>query len=129
MQHSYAQILITRDILTQYEDEINVDEFNEFVYDLFKEVVETEQQLSRSMFDGVVGIDIVEVEMYVEWRANMLLRNMGLEEIFPTKRNPMRWITVFDPENINQTKSDSFESQNSNYTKGTDANNGWGDLL
>lgn len=128
VQHSYAQLLTARDIVTQYSDVIDEKDFAQFTYDLFTEVVQTEQELSRSMFEDFPEMDMVELEMYVEWRANMLLRNLGLEEIFPTKRNPMRWINVYDPENINSTKTDFFENKVDNYQKTDEEKNGWGEL-
>lgn len=119
---------MARDIVTQYSDEIDEAEFAQFTYDLFSEVVRTEQELSRSMFKDFPELDIVEVEDYVEWRANALLKNLGLEEIFETKKNPMLWVSVYDPENINQTKVDFFETKEDKYSKTDNEKNGWADL-
>lgn len=126
-QHSYTQTAIVRDLLTQYP-EYNNSEFETFVYDLFKDVVKAEQALSHSIFEGLSDIDIVEVEMYVEWRANSILANLGLNKIFDTKRNPMKWIEVLDPNNNNNTKGDFFERKISNYSKTDNSKNGWDQL-
>lgn len=126
-QHSYTQTVIVRDILTQYP-ELNTAEFEAFVYDLFKDVVKAEQALSHSIFADSQDLDIVEVEMYVEWRANSILANLGLKKIFDTKRNPMKWIEVLDPNNNNGTKTDFFEKRVSNYSKTDNAKNGWDQL-
>ena len=115
-QHSYTQIAVARDILTQYSDEIDHAKFTERVYDLFRKVVAAEKELSISFYEGFEDIDVVEVQMYIEWRANMLLTNMGLDKIFETKRNPMKWINVYAPENANNQKSDFFERK-AQYTK------------
>lgn len=126
-QHSYTQIAIVRDILTQYP-EINQNDFADEVYTLFREVVAGEQELVKSMYEGFNDIDLTEVEMYVEWRANSILANLGLERIFPTLRNPMRWISVYDPESNNNQKTDFFEKRVTNYQKSDNSKNGWDDL-
>lgn len=127
-QHSYTQIAIMRDLITQYKDEIDVKALENKVYDLFKHVVKAEQELVTSMYESFTDIDVVEVHMYVEWRANMLLANMGLDKIFETKRNPMKWISVYDPENKNNQKTDFFEKRETNYTKSDVSKNRWDDL-
>lgn len=127
-QHAYTQIAIMRDLLTQYADEINVKRLEERIYDLFRHVVKAEQELVSSMYEDFNDIDVVEVHMYVEWRANMLLANMGLDKIFETKRNPMRWVSVFDPENKNNQKTDFFEKRETNYDKSDETKNRWDEL-
>lgn len=127
-QHSYTQIAIMRDLITQYSDEIDKMELEEKVYELFRNVVEGEQSLVSSMYSKFDDIDLVEVHMYIEWRANMLLANMGLNKIFETTMNPMKWISVFDPENKNNQKTDFFEKRETNYTKTDVAKNRWDDL-
>lgn len=127
-QHSYTQIAIMRDLITQYSDEIDTKALEERVYELFRHVVKGEQELVSSMYEKFDDIDIVEVHMYVEWRANMLLANMGLDKIFETKRNPMKWVSVFDPENRNNQRTDFFEKRETNYKKSDVTKNRWDDL-
>lgn len=126
-QHGYTQMAIVRDILTQYP-EIDQEAFASEVYDLFREVVKGEQELVQSMYEKFNDIDTVEVEMYVEWRANSILGNLGLDKIFETQRNPMRWISVYDPENNNNQKTDFFEKRVTNYQKSDNDKNGWDEL-
>lgn len=127
-QHAYTQIAILRDLLTQYSDEIDKEALEERVYELFRHVVEGEQALVTSKYEAFNDIDVVEVHMYVEWRANMLLANMGLDKIFETKRNPMKWVSVFDPENKNNQRTDFFELRETNYQKTDNSKNQWDDL-
>lgn len=127
-QHAYTQTAIMRDLLTQYSDEIDKVELERKVYKLFEQVVRGEQELVTSMYKEFNDIDVMEVHMYVEWRANMLLANMGLDKIFDTKRNPMKWISVFDPENKNNQRSDFFEIGETNYQKSDNTKNQWDDL-
>lgn len=126
-QHSYSQIQILKKLMADYP-ELNTPEFTQKTYDFFKDVVQKEQDLVDSIYEGITDIDVVEVKMYVEWRANMLLANMGLDKIFPTQRNPMRWISVFDPEMINNRKGDFFEEKLNNYSRTSAEKNGFDDL-
>lgn len=120
LQHSYFQTLLARQLVTEFP-ELNTDEVNNWIYESFKLVVEKEKELSRSLYEeGFLGIDLIELEMYIEWRANLVLKNLGMTEIFETKNNPMRWIKSFDSESINSQKSDFFEKRVTNYSKVTD---------
>lgn len=127
-QHSHTQIAIMRDLITQYSDEIDSKELESKVYALFRHVVKGEQELASSMYEKFDDIDVIEIHMYVEWRANMLLSNMGLDKIFETKRNPMKWVSVFDPENKNNQRTDFFEQRETNYQKTDVTKNRWDDL-
>ena len=127
-QHSYTWILVLRDLLTQYADEIDVSKLEKKTIKLFEKVVGAEKRMVKSFYEKFDDIDVVEVEMYVEWRANSLLSNMGLDKIFETKRNPMRWITVFDPENKNNQRTDFFEKRETNYERADVEKNKWDEL-
>lgn len=129
VQHSYFQTLVVRTII----GELNLSEaesasFSDWVYSFFKEVVLAEQELATDMYKNYSLVDIDEVHGYIEWRANLLLQNFGLTKIFKTKTNPMIWMNAFDPENINNTRTDFFETRVVNYSKVTEDKNAWSDL-
>lgn len=126
-QHSYFQTVLVRDIMSQYP-EYNTSDFSDFVYDFFTKLVQLEQDFCDDLYKDIYDIDIQEVKDYVEYRANLILDNLGLDKIFMTVKNPMPWINAFDPANLNNTKSDFFEVKETNYTKATETDNGWGDL-
>lgn len=127
VQHSYFQTLLVRDILTQYPEN-NTEEFAQFAYDFFKDLVKHEKEFCEDLYKNHPEIDIFEVKEYIEFRANQILDNLGLDKIFAVKKNPMLWIKAFEPENANNTKTDFFEDKESNYTKPTESSNGWDDL-
>ncbi|WP_255256037.1 ribonucleotide-diphosphate reductase subunit beta [Priestia megaterium] len=127
VQHSYAQTVLVRDILTQYP-ELNKEEFADFVYDFFTKLVKLEQEFCEDLYKDTPEVDVYEVQEYVGFRANLILDNLGLTKIFPAKKNPMPWITAFDPDNANNTKTDFFEDKESNYTKTSQDKNDWDDL-
>ncbi|WP_368653436.1 ribonucleotide-diphosphate reductase subunit beta [Ornithinibacillus sp. 4-3] len=107
--------------------EYNTPEFTEWVYDTFKTSVENEIEWSAYVLKDVDGIDLVEMAGYVKYRANKMLRMLGLSEIYPEyTENPMKWIRAY-VDNFDGTKTDFFEQKARNYTKTSDLN-GFDDL-
>lgn len=107
--------------------ELNTEEFIEWVYDAFRESVELEIEWSTYVLKDVEGIDLVEMTGYIKYRANKMLRMMGLSEIYPEfVDNPMKWIRAY-VDNFDDTKTDFFEQKSRQYTK-TSNLNGFDDL-
>ncbi|SNZ10032.1 ribonucleoside-diphosphate reductase beta chain [Terribacillus aidingensis] len=107
--------------------EYNNDEFIEWVYNQFRHSVEQETRWSRYVLDGIDGINLDDMEGYVKYRANKMLRMLGLSEIYEGyEKNPMKWIKAY-ADNFNGTKSDFFEQKSRQYTKTSDLN-GFDDL-
>ncbi|MFD1706660.1 ribonucleotide-diphosphate reductase subunit beta [Siminovitchia sediminis] len=100
----------------------NTKEFTDWVYDQFRHSVEQETIWSRYVLDGVDGIDLVEMEGYIQYRANKMLRMLGLSEIYKDHpENPMKWIRAY-VDNFDDTKTDFFEQKSRQYTKTSDLN-------
>ena len=102
--------------------------------------VEKEIAWSHYILKGVEGIDIVEVEGYIKYRANKMLRMYGLEDVYEEyTENPMKWIRAY-ADNFDDTKTDFFEQRNRQYAKvgqendfsslmgDSEDDNGFGDL-
>lgn len=107
--------------------ELNMEEFSEWVYDQFRHSVEQETKWSRYVLAGIDGIDLIEMEGYVKYRANKMLRMLGLSEIYPEHiENPMKWIRAY-VDNFDGNKTDFFEQKSRQYTKTSDLN-GFDDL-
>lgn len=105
----------------------NTEEFTEWVYEQFRHNVQMETEWAEYVLTGIDGIDIVEMLGYIKYRANKMLRQLGLEEIYPEHvENPMKWINAY-VDNFDGTKTDFFEQQSRQYTKTTDEN-GFDDL-
>jgi ribonucleoside-diphosphate reductase beta chain len=126
-QHTYFQTVLVRDIMEQYPEE-NTEEFSDFVYSFFTHLVHLEKAFCEDLYKNTPDIDIEEVKDYIEYRANTILDDLGLDKIFKTKKNPMAWITAFDPDNLNNTKRDFFEDKEINYVKPSETDNGWDEL-
>ncbi|HEX6594060.1 MAG TPA: ribonucleotide-diphosphate reductase subunit beta [Bacillota bacterium] len=107
--------------------EHNNETFIQWVYDQFKQSVALETEWSNYVLKDIEGIDLVEMEGYVKYRANKMLRMMGLDEIYPNHvNNPMKWIRAY-VDNFDGTKTDFFEQKSRQYTKTSDLN-GFDDL-
>lgn len=106
---------------------MNTPEFTNWVYDQFKTSVELEVEWSTYVLGNVEGIHLTEMEGYIKYRANKLLRLIGLDEIYPEHvNNPMKWINAY-VDNIDGTKTDFFEQKPRAYVK-TSELNGFDDL-
>ncbi|MUV37520.1 Ribonucleoside-diphosphate reductase [Lentibacillus sp. JNUCC-1] len=107
--------------------EENTGELTDWVYERFKQSVELEIEWSTYVLAKVEGIDLEEMAGYIKYRANKMLRMMGLEEIYPDYvDNPMKWIKAY-VDNFDGTKTDFFEQKSRQYTK-TSELNGFDDL-
>ena len=107
--------------------EYNTPELTDWVYDAFKQSIELEIEWSNYVLQNVDGIDLVEMEGYIKYRGNKMLRMMGLNELYPEHvDNPMKWIRAY-VDNFDGTKTDFFEQKSRQYTKTSDLN-GFDDL-
>ncbi|WP_144462235.1 ribonucleotide-diphosphate reductase subunit beta [Siminovitchia fortis] len=102
--------------------EYNSAEFTDWVYAQFRHSVDQEMYWSRYVLDGIDGIDLIEMEGYIKYRANKMLRMLGLSEIYEDYvDNPMKWIRAY-VDNFDDTKTDFFEQKSRQYTKTSDLN-------
>lgn len=107
--------------------EENTEELTEWVYDQFRHSVEQEIIWSRYLLADVHDIDLYELEGYIKFRANKMLRLFGLSEIYPDHtENEMKWIKAY-VDNFDDTKSDFFQQKSRQYAK-TNSLNGFDDL-
>ncbi|MGG0645076.1 ribonucleotide-diphosphate reductase subunit beta [Sporosarcina gallistercoris] len=126
LQHGKAISDIFRAALAENPD-YNTEEFTEWIYDQFRYSVEQETIWSRYVLADIEGIDLDEMDGYVKYRANKMLRMLGLSEIYPEFiDNPMKWIRAYT-DNFDGTKTDFFEQTSRQYVKTSDLN-GFDDL-
>jgi len=126
LQHGKAISDIFRAALAE-NPEYNTEAFTEWIYDQFRHSVEQEVIWSRYVLADIDGIDLEEMEGYVKYRANKMLRMLGLSELYPEFiDNPMKWIRAYT-DNFDGTKTDFFEQTSRQYVKTSDLN-GFDDL-
>lgn len=107
--------------------ELNTADFSDWVYEQFRVSVRLEMEWCQYALAGVEGIDLEEMAGYIKYRANKMLRMMGLSEIYDEHvDNPMKWIRAY-VDNFDGTKTDFFEQKSRQYTKTSDLN-GFDDL-
>src|SRR5699024_1179432 len=71
--------------------ELNTEKLTTWIYNHFKKSVELEIEWSTYVLEGIEGIDMKEMSGYVKYRANKMLRMMGLSEIYEDHiDNPMK---------------------------------------
>lgn len=126
LQHGKAISDIFRAALAE-NPEYNSEAFTEWIYDQFRHSVEQEIIWGRYVLEKIEGIDLDEMAGYVKYRANKMLRMLGLSEIYPEfTDNPMKWIRAY-VDNFDDTKTDFFEQTSRQYVKTSDLN-GFDDL-
>ena len=102
--------------------EQNTEELTEWVYEEFRNSTQSEIEWSRYILAGIDGISLTEMEGYIKYRANKMLRMMGLSEIYPEYiQNPMKWIRAYVDE-FDGVKSDFHEQKSRQYAKVSQAN-------
>lgn len=107
--------------------EFNDATFIQFVYDSFEQSVNLEIEWSNYVLREIEGIDMEEMAGYIKYRANKMLRMIGLSELYSKYiDNPMKWIHAY-VDNFDSTKTDFFEQKSRTYTK-TSELNGFDDL-
>ncbi|MFS0636503.1 ribonucleotide-diphosphate reductase subunit beta [Mesobacillus foraminis] len=121
MQHAYFISQFIRILLSE-NPELNTEENIQYVYETIGEAVKLEKEWAGIVFENIDGIDIDEFGDYVEYLANKRLRQLGLQNLYVERDNPMPWIHVFSDEMINDTKSDFFEQKSRTYSKVTQSN-------
>ncbi|GGH81861.1 ribonucleoside-diphosphate reductase beta chain [Pullulanibacillus pueri] len=121
MQHAYFISQFIRILLSE-NPELNTKENIQYIYDTIHQAVQLEKEWAGYILKDIEGIDLKEFAGYIEYLANKRLRQMGLENFYEARENPMPWIHVFSDEMINETKSDFFEQKSRTYTKVTQSN-------
>ncbi|MDN3449627.1 ribonucleotide-diphosphate reductase subunit beta [Planococcus sp. APC 3906] len=121
MQHAYFIAQFIRILLTE-NPELNSDDNIAYVYEAVGAAVELEKEWARYILADIEGLDLIEFEGYVEYLANKRLRQLGLDNLYAERDNPMPWIQVFGDGMMNDTKSDFFEQKSRTYSKVSQSN-------
>jgi ribonucleoside-diphosphate reductase beta chain len=121
MQHAYFISMFLRLLLAENPD-LHTKENIQYMYDSIDQAVKLEKEWAHYILKGIEGIDLLEFEGYIEYLANKRLRQVGLDNLYDDRENPMPWIHVYSDEMINDTKSDFFEQKSRTYTKVSQSN-------
>lgn len=121
MQHAYFIAQFIRIMLTE-NPELHTDENIQYIYTIIDRAVQLEKEWAHYILADIKGLDLIEFEGYVEYLANKRLRQLGLDNLYEERSNPMPWIHVFGDDMMNETKSDFFEQKSRTYTKVSQTN-------
>lgn len=122
MQHAYFIGLLIRRLLTE-NPELNTQENAQYIVDSLKEAVTTEKEWAGEILADIEGLDLEEFDHYIEYLANKRVRQLGMDNIYEERGNPMPWIQVFSDEMMEHTKTDQFENKSRDYSGATKKNN------
>lgn len=121
LQHGRFISELFRATLAEHPEH-NTEEFSGWVYDQFRHAVEQETTWSRYILKDIEGVDLIEMEGYIQYRANKMLRLLGLSDLYENRtENPMKWIRAY-VDNFDGTKTDFFEQKSRQYVKVGDLN-------
>lgn len=121
MQHAYFVSQFLR-LMMEENEELATTENIQFIHDTVHEAVQLEKEWAHYILKDIEGLDLNEYDGYVEYLANKRMRQLGLQNLYEGRENPMPWIHVFSDEMMNETKSDFFEQKSRSYSKVTEKN-------
>jgi ribonucleoside-diphosphate reductase beta chain len=107
-QHLAVTLLILKNYKNKENDNLMtyiMAEEEEHVYEMFKEAVELEKAWATYLFkDGpMIGLNAQMLCEYIEYIANVRLKNLGLKQIFASKTNPLPWTMKYLDSSNKQT--------------------------
>ena len=117
-QHNVIYGVIVQIILDEYP-ELNTEENKQIVIDAYTEAVELEKKWARHVFADVDTIGLSEYDNYVEYLANTIARNSGMEDLYPDNTVlKSTWINTYGSKHkpVNEdalATRESFLEQNS----------------
>lgn len=121
MQHAYFIGQFVRILLTE-NPELNNEENIAYIYRSVDQAVQLEKEWAHYILADIDGLDLEEFGHYVEYLANKRLRQLGVDNLYEERSNPMPWIQVFGDDMMNGTKSDFFEQKSRTYSKVSQSN-------
>ncbi|GEM_PF-4570157 len=110
-------------ILMKEEPQLATKDNYNYVMDYIKEAVKREKVWASYIFEGIDTLSIKEYHDYVEYLANLICRNAGLEEPYPENQElKSRWIATYGSkkrtggEDEIVTRTDFLQANAINYT-------------
>jgi len=92
-------------------------EFNDEIYDMFRQAVELESAWGKYITQGqILGLTDDIIEQYIKFLADERLTAVGMEKIYNVE-HPIKWVDNFSK--FNDQKTNFFEGNVTNYSKGS----------
>lgn len=114
-QHSVFWGEIVKIMMLENE-ELNIQENYEWATSFIKQCVELEKEWATYLFANIETLSIREYRDYIEYLANIICRNTGLEEIYPNNTElKSKWILTYGDKK-GAIKADFFQTNVINYS-------------
>ena len=125
-QHSEFYGTLIRILMAEYP-QLNTEKNHTYALNFIKECAEKEKQWAKFIFEGIDTFSMREYANYVEYLANIIARNSGIQEPFPdNKEIKSRWIVTYgskkrDSKDSKQivTRTDFLQTDATNYEHST----------
>lgn len=83
-------------ILMKEHPQLATDENYQYAIDVFTKAVELEKKWARHVYDGVDTFSLKEYDDYIEYLANLIMRNAGMKDIYPSNSElKSKWINTY----------------------------------
>lgn len=117
--HKYFLTHTLLPLLLKENPELNEGgKFEKWAIDIVKRGCELEIEFSKETLRGIEGISIRQLESYIKYLGNKLLRMTGFDEVFEgADENSMPWIQAYSDETMNDLLQDFHEKKVTNYNK------------
>jgi len=97
--------------------EIFTKEFNDEIYEMFREAVRLEASWGKYITQGqILGLTDNIIEQYIQYLADERLKAVGMKKIYNVE-HPIKWVDNFGK--FNDQKTNFFEGNVTNYSKGS----------
>jgi len=121
-QHSEIFGLIIQILMTEFP-ELNTKENMDYAMDFYHQCVQAEKDWSTFLFKDIDTLSIKEYHNYVEYLANVICRNAGMNEPYPDNQElKSKWISTYgskkrDSNDANQivSRTDFLQANTTNY--------------
>ncbi|WP_215085533.1 ribonucleotide-diphosphate reductase subunit beta [Exiguobacterium sp. s78] len=94
----------------------NEGQFEEWAKEVVKQGCELEIEFAKETLEGIEGISLRQLERYIKYLGNKLLRMTGFSEVYDgADENSMPWIQAYSDETVNELLQDFHERKVTNY--------------
>lgn len=94
-QHSVVYGTAMQILMLEFP-ELNTEENHQYAVNTFKKAVELEKQWALHILQDIDIISIKEYNDYIEYLANLIMRNSGMKDIYPNNSElKSKWISTY----------------------------------
>lgn len=112
-------------ILINEHPHLNTEENMQYMKDVFTKAVELEMEWAKFIYQGIDTFSMKEYRNYIEYLANMIMRNSGLKDIYPDNSDlKSTWINTYGSKHRSEdgtsTREDFLQTSTTQYQHETE---------